>query len=153
MTKKVGPKADIKQIMEDLEISLQQIQEIEKLQVQLRQAYRVPYPVPFKFNLAVTVILYILYKQGMPYGQWLLLAWLGWQVCVNGIYFTFKLYKKMPQIAQWKNKINLNIEALEKDCIVPQQYWYTHAIQHFIQYLKSGKAKNLEECISIYEED
>lgn len=153
MAKEEGINTGVKHIIENLEKSLQQIEKAERLQVELTKAYRVPYPVPFKYNLAVAAMLYILYKQGMSYGGGLLLAWLGWQICINGIYFTYRLYRKMPQIAQWKSEANINVEALEKNCIVPQQYWYSNAIQHFIQYLESGQAKTIEECIAIYEED
>lgn len=153
MTKEEGTRDGAKSMIKSLEVSLQQIEEIERLQWELRKAYKVPYPVPFKYNLAATVMLYIVFKQGMPYGGWILLGWLGWQICINGIYFMFQLYKKMPQIAQWKDKVNTNLEQLETNCVVPQKYWYSNAIQHFVKYLELGKAKTIEECIEIFEED
>ena len=153
MTDEKNNKVDIKQSIKSLEKSLKQIEETEVCQQQLIKSYKVPYPVPIKYNLAASAILYILFKQGMPYGGWLILAWFGWQICINGIYFGFKLYKKRPQIAQWKSRVNLNIEELQKTCIVPQKYWYSNAVQYFIRSLKSGKAKTIEECIALYEED
>ncbi|SES81534.1 hypothetical protein SAMN05660297_00575 [Natronincola peptidivorans] len=153
MTKGTENRIEIKEAIKNLEEALVYIEETEELQRKVHQAYKVPYPVPFKYNLAVGVILYLVYSQGMPFGGLVIIGWFGWQVAVNGIYFMFQLHKKMPNIAKWKDKVNTNIEKLEEKCMAPQKYWYSNAMDHFIKYLKSGRAKTIEECIQLYEED
>ncbi|WP_090548774.1 hypothetical protein [Natronincola ferrireducens] len=153
MEKSTKENLEIKEMIEALETSLHQVAEAEGLQGEIHRAYRVPYPIPIKYNVLVGFILYMLYRNGLALGGWLLLGWFGWQICVNVVYFMLQLYRKMPEIARWKDKVNTNIEELEKTCIVPQKYWYSSALQHFIKYLKSGRAKTIQQCIEIYEED
>ncbi|MCC5909288.1 MAG: hypothetical protein JJT76_02470 [Clostridiaceae bacterium] len=137
-----------KQLVRNLEETLAWVEETEELQKKIREAYRVPYPISFKVNVLAVILLYMLYKNSGAIGGILLMGWIGWQLAVNVIYHMVRLRQRMPDIVRWKDTVNLNLEKLESHSAVPQKYWYSLAVQHFIKSIMQGDGDTIEECIA-----
>lgn len=66
---------------------------------------------------------------------------------------TFKLKKYHNRLIEIENKVEQNINMLQKDSILPKAYWNSFAINKIIEYSINLRADSLKEAINLFENE
>lgn len=57
------------------------------------------------------------------------------------------------RLIEIENKVEQNINMLQKDSILPKAYWNSFAINKIIEYLINLRADSLKEAINLFENE